>query len=505
MMKPDILKGYIHIASYCAISLILSGCGGSLPETYTESDKNVRITPDYTELTIPCNIAPLNFRIEESGDSYITHIHSDADKAGIIIDGKTTDIDIDDWHELLHKAKGDSITVDIYTSTGGKWTKYPSIRHAVADSIDPYISYRLIEPSYISFETMSICQRHLESFDEREIFNSQALSTEQEGQCMNCHSYQDYNRDGNMQMHIRVRHGGTLISHNGELKKVTLKTPDGISSGVYPSWHPRLPLIAYSVNTTSQSFHTSDRNKVEVQDAASDLILYDVEGNKVSTIANEETELETFPYWHPDGKSLWYVSAKIPSLQSDDMKRYQNEHFEDFRYDIYRRTFDERSRQFGPADTIFKASALGQSATLPRPSPDGRYLLFTMAPYGTFHIWHRESDLYLLDTKTGEIRAMDEINSNDVESYHSWSSDGRWIIFSTRRDDGSYTRLYLVWFGPDGKARKAFPLPQPTPDYEQECMKSYNVPEFMVSPVTLSKKKITDAIEKSAINATPTR
>jgi len=504
-MKLHILKGVTLLTSTIATMLTLGGCGGTLPQSYTESRKDARISPDYTGLTIPCNIAPLNFRIEESGDDYVTHIHSRKDKDGIIVEGKTTDIDIDSWHTLLDKAKGDSITVDIYASTDGKWTKYRSIHHVVADSIDPYISYRLIEPSYISFETMAICQRHLESFDEREIFNSQALSTEKEGQCMNCHSYQNYNRDGNMQMHIRVRQGGTLISHNGELRKVNLKTPDGISSGVYPSWHPSLPLIAYSVNTTTQSFHTSDRNKVEVQDAESDLILYDVEENKVSSIANSETELETFPYWHPDGRSLWYVSANIPAIHGDEMKLYQNEHFKDFKYDIYRREFDMNNRQFGRTDTIFKASALGKSATLPRPSPDGRYLLFTMASYGTFHIWHRDADLYLLDLKTGETRPMTEINSKDVDSYHSWSSNGRWIIFSTRRADGSYTRLYLAWFGPDGKARKAFPLPQPTPEYEQECMKSYNIPEFMVKPVALSKGAITNAIEKDAINATPTK
>ena len=129
---------------------------------------------------------------------------------------------------------------------------------------------------------------------------------------MNCHSYQDYNREGNMQMHFRVRKGGTLVSHGGQLKKVNLKTGSTVSSGVYPSWHPTEALIAYSVNTTTQSFHTNDRNKVEVQDAASEIILYDVATDRISHIStqgNDSSRLATFPYWHPDGKGLWYAEA----------------------------------------------------------------------------------------------------------------------------------------------------------------------------------------------------
>ena len=60
-----------------------------------------------------------------------------------------------------------------------------------------------------------------------------------------------------------------------------------------------------------------------------------------------------------------------------------------------------------------------------------------MAPFGTFHIWHPESDLYVVDLETGENRELTEANSDDTESYHSWSSNSRWIVFSSRRDEGS--------------------------------------------------------------------
>ncbi|MDE6121451.1 MAG: hypothetical protein K2F63_06645, partial [Muribaculaceae bacterium] len=241
---------------------------------------------------------------------------------------------------------------------------------------------------------------------------------------------------------------------------------------------------------------------VEVQDAASDLILYDPSSETISMIAADSTALETFPAWHPDGKSLWYVSASVPAMTAAEMEQYQNDCYEDFRYDIMRRQFDPASRRFGQADTVFKASDYGMSATLPRPSPDGRYLLFTMGRFGTFHIWHRDSDLYLIDLATGEVRPLEEVNSDNVESYHSWSSNGRWIIFSSRRDDGSYTRFYISYFGPDGKAGKPFILPQKSPDFDADRMKSYNIPEFMTAPVELDKRSLVRAIESDPLHVT---
>ncbi len=489
-------------AATAVLAAAVAACSGpSVPTEFTDTDAAPVIIPDYTDITIPCNIAPLNFTIDVEGEEYVTRLHTAGKPDGIVVGGRTVEIPVDRWHELIGPAQGDTLYADIYVKANGVWTRYPSVRNAIADSIDRYISYRLIEPSYISFETMAICQRDLTGFEEKEIFNNSAMSEEHNGQCVNCHSYQDYNRRGNMQMHIRVRKGGTLIKHNGELKKVNLKTDSTISAGVYPSWHPSEPLIAYSNNTTTQSFHTNDRNKVEVQDGKSDLILYDVETDRISFIARELTELETFPCWHPDGKSLWYVSAKVPLFKDEDeIMLYQNLHYKDYKYNLYRKAFDPETRTFAPADTIFAASDSGKSVTLPRPSPDGRYVLFTLGEYGNFHIWHRDSDLYLLDLEDGTIRPLSEVNSNDVDSYHSWSSNGRWIIFSSRRDDGSYTRLYIAYFDRDGKARKAFRLPQVSPMHDMERMKSYNIPEFMVCPVDISKHQFIDVIDKDAVN-----
>ena len=135
-------------------------------------------------------------------------------------------------------------------------------------------------------------------------------------------------------------------------------------------------------------------------------------------------------------------------------------------------------------------AAVGKSATVPRVSPDGRYVLFTLGDYGQFHIWHKSSDLYVKDLQTGQIRALAAANSPDVDTYHTWSSNGRWIIVASRRDDGSYTRLYIAYFDRQGKDHKAFLLPQLDPEYNLLLMKSYNIPELSRTPVQVSEETL---------------
>ena len=143
---------------------------------------------------------------------------------------------------------------------------------------------------------------------------------------------------------------------------------------------------------------------------------------------------------------------------------------------------------------------MGKSATLPRISPDGNYLLYGLGGWGCFHIWHPDADLYVTDLRTGEMRALEEANSPQAESYHSWSSNGRWILFATRRDDGNYSRLYISYFDESGKAHKAFELPQEDPDFYTNCLKSFNVPEFMVEPVSISSQEFASVAKKDAEN-----
>ncbi len=484
-------------------AVLLAACGGhpSVPETFTTEKRTPTIYPNYINVTIPCNIAPLNFAVNEGEDNCVARISADG-IAYTYGKGYKVIIDEGEWKELLFAAKGKKIKVEVFCEKDGKWTAYAPFSINVAeDEIDPYISYRLIPPSYVAYEQLTINQRNLTNFEETEIYNNMLVSDDINAQCITCHAYQNYETK-NMQFHMRQAFGGTMIISDGKMTKVDLKTDSTISAGVYPSWHPTLNLIAYSTNLTGQAFHTKSKAKIDVQDTKSDLILYNVDKNEVSNISAIDEELEVFPWWAPDGKSIYFCSAHFVYSDSVSQEQEMIERFDEVKHNIYRKSFDAETLTFGESELVFDAAKDSMSATFPRISPDGRYLLFSLGRHGCFHIWHPESDLWITDLQTKQSRKLENVNSNQAESYHSWSSNSRWIMTVSRRDDGNYTRLYLAYFDRNGRAHKAFALPQADPDFNHYFMRSYNVPEFMKEPVRTTPQEIASQAKIPAKKAT---
>ena len=477
-------------------TLLLCACSKQLPSDYTQSDTMPSIYPDYKNVTIPVNIAPLTFEMYDLSELAVRFSFGDQE---IVCRGTKAQPDFDEWKQLSAAAKGQAIQVETYAEKDGQWTRFKPFNIYVSpDSIDAYLSYRLIHPSYVSYEELTINQRNLENYDESVIFDNMLCTEGAKGQCINCHNYQQYNPD-RMQFHARQNLGGTVIAYDGKLRKINMRNDSILSAGVYPTWHPELPIIIYSTNMTHQAFHVTDPNKIEVYDTESDMIAYDVLKNDVTNIENDPNEFEVFPFWAPDGKSLYYCSAhfEYPDTTTAPYKSMELVRNSDkIYYNIYRKSFDPATLEFGPRELVFAADTLGKSATLPRISADGRYLMFTLGKYGVFHIWHRDADLWMMDLKTGNVRAMRELNSPDTESYHSWSSNGRWVVFSSRRHDGNFTRPFFAHIDDQGRATKPFELPCADPDYHRQFMKCYNIPEFMHGPVAIRPQAFADAFKR---------
>lgn len=493
------MRIYIKLIFGLTLISMMTACEVKVPQEYEKVQNKPSIYPDYTDVTIPCNIAPMNFRIEMEAEEYITQF---ATPGGVwTIKGQDVCHDINTWRAITESAMNHQIDIEVYVRNGKSWKRFKPFTMCVkSDSIDPYLSYRLIAPSYVAYEDLVICQRNLSDFEESIIFSNMLTSNEKDGQCINCHSYQNYNPD-RMQFHGRQAHGGTLINYDGNIQKVNLKTDSTISAGVYPAWHPTAKLIAYSTNLTGQSFHTRDLQKVEVQDTQSDLILYDLEANRVYTVAQDSADMECFPWWSPDGKYLYYCSAHYEKKDTTTLEFELIRNYKDIKYSLYRKSFDVQTLKFGPREMVFDAAAIGKSATLPRISPDGKYLVFTLGGFGVFHIWHKDADLYMLDLQTGNVKPLTDMNSADVESYHSWSSNGRWMVVSSRRNDGNFTRPFFAYIDSTGMPHKAFELPQKSPEYHRNMLRSYNIPEFMKGKVTVSSQTLAKNMKQEARKA----
>ena len=441
------------------------------------------IYPDYKEITIPPNIAPLNFELQpkrteknrtlKKGKAIAT-FSSDKYTFKVKAHNGFFRIPAKKWKTLLTHAKGTSIQIDLLAQQGKEWCAYQPFKiHVAPDSIDGYIAYRLIPPGYELWNELGIYQRQLSTFEQSPIMQNKLISHD----CMNCHTFNQRNPN-QLIYHIRGKNGGTILRIGDKIEKLVTKTPETLSSLVYPAWHPSGKYIAFSVNVIKQNFHLKNPNRIEVFDLKSDVVVYDVKQHTIFTTPQltDSTQLETFPTFSPDGKTLYYCTAPRRTLPKE---------YDQVKYSICSLSFDPKTRTFGQSvDTLFNGPASKHSASFPRLSPNGKLLLFTHARYGNFSIWHQDADLYCINLADRRIYPLRQANSSSVESYHDWSSNSHWIVFSSRRGDGLYTRPYFAHINNKGEASKAFLLPSEDPHYYKELMLSYNIPEFITAKVS---------------------
>jgi hypothetical protein len=459
---------------------LLGSCKGpEVPENVqiNSLDRQADIFPDYRDITIPFNIAPLNFEIKEEGDRFILMIQGESG-TGMKFRGRAKQFRFPEkkWSRFLEENKGSTVTMHLYGFSEKQWIRYKPIEIRVAEEpIDPYLVYRLIPPGYETWSAMGLYQRDLTSFREKPIIENRYI----EDNCVNCHAFSNGN-DEHVLFHVRGSLGGTLIKQGKEIEKVKLKREETLSAGVYPSWHPSGSYIAFSTNRIEQYFHAIPERTIEVMDRQSDLILYDVKSKEISHVPGTKGDvyMETYPDWSPDGKFLYFSRTTADASSS----------FDSIRYDIYRIAFDPLQAAFGDIEPVLEATAMKKSASFPRISPDGKYLLVTIHDYGTFPIWHKEADLFLVNLENGQLTFPDKANSDNTDSYHSWSRNSRWIVFSSRRYDGRYTMLYISYLNAEGEFQKAFLLPQRNPTLSKEFLFSYNKPELINGAMEVSRR-----------------
>lgn len=459
---------------------LLASCSSQEPVPERMLKQCPSIFPDYAGVTIPSNIAPLRFSLEEKPEEAVAVISGRMGKVVVEAEEGSFLIPEKKWHNLLYASAGDSLQVKVYVRREGQWCMYdPFSWYVSPDGLDPYLVYRLIEPGYVLWNRMGIYQRDLTSFKQEAILTNDKTQYN----CMNCHSFNSCEPE-RMVFHMRAQLAGTYLNGPDGVKRLEARINGKIQSLVYPSWHPSGRFVAFSMNQTMQAFHLNDRNRIEVYDLASDVMVYDLERDVVLTdsLLMKQTAFETFPAFSPDGKKLYFCSAEAKTLPYE---------FDQVKYSLCSIDFDAESRSFGTqVDTLYNGRLKNKSVSFPRVSPDGRFLVFTLSSYGNFSIWHKDADLMMVDLKTGQVSELEGVNSNDVESYHSWSSNGHWLVFSSRRVDGLYTHPYLVHVDGEGHWSKPFVVPQSDPQFYRNFMYSFNIPELVKGEVKLDKRAL---------------
>jgi len=457
------------------VSVSLLSCSSG-PDYPTLASQLPEIYPDYIGVTIPADIAPLNFNFADEAIDRMD-VTVKGDKGGELhVIGEWADFDIDEWHALTEQNQGGKLTVTVCTEKDGQWTQYKDFDIFVSEArLDDWgLTYRRIKPGYEVGGDIGIYQRELSSFDEYAIITETVVP----GRCFNCHTANRTNPN-RLTMQMRGEGGGTMIQKDGHQMWVETKTDSTKAAGSYSYWHPQGDYVALAVNSVHQAFFTGTGQRIEVYHTFSNVEVLDTRTNELILSPLLQTDdLEIFPAFSHDGKWLYYSTSKPCRVPAE---------YEKVKCSLCRIAFDAEKGVFGETvDTLLNGPATDKSYVLARPSYDGRWLMYCASSRGNFPVSQNDADLWLMDLKTGESRELKELNTPQSESYHNWSENSRWLVFSSKREDGMYTKLYLATIDEQGRVSKPFLLPQRHPrKFYREMMDAYNCPDFTKSKVEL--------------------
>ena len=206
---------------FAILQLLLLSCN-SEPDNVKQANSLPNIYPDYINVSIPPNIAPLNFLVRDSClSTYVCASYNDLKIKASSSDNQVC-FDIDDWKELVSAAI---------------FVQYNDFCiHVEQDSIDPYLTYRLIEPDYEVFSRIKIEQRCIENFDTKDICNHNIT----DNSCMNCHTFAKNDPNTSL-FYVRGANGGAILNRN---KRHFAKTQhqnqrDGVRLCLWPFFQRR--------------------------------------------------------------------------------------------------------------------------------------------------------------------------------------------------------------------------------------------------------------------------
>jgi hypothetical protein len=492
--KRHLIVGVVAAPVVALVWLLGLDASGPAADRVIAMGRPPHLHPDYSNTVIPPNIAPLNFQVRDGGERYFVRIRSQQGRP-IEVQSRSGKITIPEkpWHALLDANRGGRLEfeVSLRSDDGRVSCRFDTFGCAIArEDIDGYLAYRRIHPVHSAWRDMGIYQRDLRGFGESIILTGEYFG----GGCVNCHTFCNQ-RTETMLVSTRsakYKNAATIV-HDGAAEKVD-------ATFGYSAWHPSGKILVFHSAKIAMFQHAAGAEIRDVIDLDSYLACYDVDSRtvKAAPALARKDRLETYPAWSPDGRYLYFCSAPLTWTRRDAIP----EQYDQVKYDLVRIAYDVQKDTWGAPETILSAKETGLSILEPRISPDGRWLLFCMCRYGCFPVYQQSSDLYLIDLqaaeRTGryEYRRL-EVNSEESESWHSWSRNSRWIAFSSKRGNGTFTRTYLSYVDPNGVAHQPLLLPQKDPTYYDSCLWTYSVPELALEPVRVAQENLGRVVRSS--------
>jgi tetratricopeptide (TPR) repeat protein len=219
------------------------------------------------------------------------------------------------------------------------------------------------------------------------------------------------------------------------------------------------------------------------------LCIYDRQTNTFQALpgADDPQYVQSNPSWSPDGKYIVFARTKAYKLKNisgprkillsqEECKEFTEEG-KPFLFDLYRIPFNDGKG--GTPEPLDGASNNGMSNFFAKYSPDGRWIVFCKAK--SYMLLQPDSELYIIPAQGGQPRKL-QCNTNRMNSWHSWSPNSKWLVFSSKANS-VYTQLFLTHIDEQGNSTPAVLLSHLT-----ASDRAANIPEFINTGPSAIKK-----------------
>lgn len=354
---------------------------------------------------------------------------------------------------------GRELQVTLYRLERSATTKSRTARLRIAEPLEDRIIYRVVPPLFdvkadISLKSIAADHRGPDAV------------IGFHGACVGCHGYAPQTAVLNAQTKFTRKFFTAHQASNefeferhliGEFSFVAI-SPDGRYAALVKDTPGKLVLSKNVIEPFEQVYKTGD------------ICIYDFEKKTLNPLpgACDPTWVEDMPWFSADGKEIIFSRYKVVREGSREAVHSM---------DLCRVPFN--NGHGGEAVPIPNASGNGLLQYFGRIAPNGKWVSFCRSnkPRGIFA--RQSSDIYLWSASDNSVRKLELNRDNAMDSWHDWSSDSRWLVFSSKRSSNHLTGLYLSYIDDNG-------ISHPPVKLASEIGHKVNTPQFVPRQFDLS-------------------
>lgn len=383
------------------------------------------------------------------------------------------------WNLMKTNSAGNDLAVEIAGFADGKKVSGAAVAIRISgDSVDAPIFYREAPlPVMQALKAPEALRWRLGRVDREE---PPPVVMEKVAVCANCHSFDregtvmgmdaDYKGDKGAYVIADIREE-TRLAPEGVISWSTVKPVPGVRTfGLFAQISPDGRYVASTVNDVAVYKMMEDMQYSQLFfPIQGQVAVYDRQEKRFDVLAgaDDPDSVQSNPVFSPDGKSLVFIRGK--RLDKDTPAEDFMARTSFYAYDLYRLPFPNDE---GASPVKVKgASDNGMSNYFPKFSPDGKWIVFTRSK--GFMIIQPDSQLVIIPAEGGEPRVMNCNFEGRMNSWHSFSPNGKWLVFSAK-SDGPYTKLWLTHIDENGEDS----VPVLLEDFTLPDMAA-NLPEFV--------------------------